>query len=201
MIILYLLNSLFLGLMIISFIMGDASTGFVFLGIVGIITIIGITINFLKYKANENKTVHNPFKFISKVNNLKSNPNERQEFTMIEIASSMVNLMDARRNLTSEEYYYVCKLYETFENMNGTMHLDLYEYMGTCNAIISWFDFVAPYYKFCGNREMEVFKILEDEKEPYRIRARKLLNKSSFDDNEFKALQNEFNDKFHDNIT
>ena len=53
MIILYLLNALFLGLTIMSFIMGETTQGFVFLGIVGVITIIGISINYLKYKANE----------------------------------------------------------------------------------------------------------------------------------------------------
>ena len=200
MIILYLLNSLFLGLTIISFIRGNSSQGLVFLGIVGIITIIGITINYLKYKANEH-TANNIFdSYLYKVGQLYNTPNLKQSFTLFEIANELIDLKKAEESLTSQEFDEVLNMCKGYQEMHQKIYLNLNDYLSVCKTIISWFDIFAPYYKYCRNSSQEYSKEIEEQKEIYRIKVRELSKDPYLTQNDVDALRNEFHNKFYNDI-
>ena len=117
-------------------------------------------------------------------------------FTLAEISNTLVNLWNAKNNLTEEEFYCVCEIYETYKQQKKKLCLDVYSFVDICSDIMANFDLVAPYYKFCGNDTLQLEEILEPEKSKYRARARELIKKNLIFEQEWISLLKNFKKEF-----
>ena len=137
------------------------------------------------------------FSYIHRIKKIQKNLGATCFFSASEITSNIINLWDAKKRLSQQEYFYVCVIYETYQKINDKICLDYMGFMGVCNDIIAHFDLVAPYYKYCGNDKLNLERYLDEEKKAYRQRALVLLNgKQLFNENWMK-LHKEFMEKFY----
>lgn len=136
------------------------------------------------------------FTYGFRVNKIFKDENATAYFTPSEIVSAIVNLMDAKRCLTKEEYFFVSVVFETFRMVKRKLLLRKSGFVGLCNEMIAHFDLVAPYYKFCGDTKMNIMMFLESEKSEYRQRAKAILNKKAIFQEEWNQLHQEFMEKF-----
>ena len=114
-----------------------------------------------------------------------------------EIVSAIVNLRDAKKVLTPDEYFFVEVVFEVYRQLNHEVRLDKNGFLGLVNEIIAHFDLIAPYYKFCGDSRMVLMMLLEDEKQIYRQRAKAILEKKAIFREEWMELHQEFLDRFY----
>ncbi|MBO5480812.1 MAG: hypothetical protein J6A63_06470 [Clostridia bacterium] len=128
-----------------------------------------------------------------KVQRIKNNPGKIECFTVHEIVAGLVNLLEAKENLSSQEYAYVLQIYESYKRTDKEIFLDNMAFFGLSIDIISSFDLVAPYYMFCGQDDTEFMREKEDEKYDYRLRALQLLEKQP---NDFKEQWNTLHEEF-----
>ena len=108
----------------------------------------------------------------------------------------MINLTDAKRNLSKEDYEYVLALYYVYINKNQQIRLNYSKYLRVCDGIIADFDLIAPYYKFCGDVLLAA-KIIDDEKITYRRKAKRLIENNSFGTLEWNSLKEKFMKEFY----
>ena len=185
----------------LGFIIGGFASGNNTIGTIGIIgavglIIYGLTTSYIKQKKSPEKCI---FDYIDKVNKIKENIGATAFFTPAELASGIINLWDAKQNLTQEEYFYVQAFYEMFKMSKKELCLDHFGFLGACNEMIAHFDLIAPYYKFCGNDELQMARLVDDEKLEYRARAKSLLasDDSLLLGKEWMKLHKEFMEKFY----
>ena len=88
-------------------------------------------------------------------------------------------------------------VFDYYEKLKNKMPLNQKSYLSLCNEIIAHFDLIAPYYKFCGNQNMQVEKIVEGYKTEYRQRAKILIKEKKIFKEEWVTLHNEFLQKFY----
>jgi len=137
------------------------------------------------------------FGYIHKVNKIQKKIGATAYFTPAEIASGIINLWDAKQKLTQEEYFYVSVIHETYKMIKKELCLDYFGFLGVCNEIIAHFDLVAPYYKYCGNNQLQMARLIDDEKLEYRERARELLDDKLLFREEWMELHKEFMEEFY----
>ena len=137
------------------------------------------------------------FGYIHKVNKIQKKIGATAYFTLAEIASGIINLWDAKQKLTPQEYFYVSVIHETYKMIRKELCLDYLGFLGVCNEIIAHFDLVAPYYKYCGNNQLQMARLIDDEKLEYRERARELLDDKLLFKEEWMALHKEFMEEFY----
>ena len=137
------------------------------------------------------------FGYIHKVNKIQKKIGATAYFTPAEIVSGRINLWDAKQKLTPQEYFYVSVIYETYKMVKKELCLDYFGFLGVCDEIVAHFDLVAPYYKYCGNDQLQIARLLDDKKLEYRIRAAKLLDDELLFREEWMALHKEFMEKFY----
>lgn len=137
------------------------------------------------------------FGFIHRAKKIQKNLGYSEKFTVAEIVNAIINLWDAKKQLDSEEYFYVSVLYEIYSRMKTVMQLDYLGYLGVCNEIIAHFDLVAPYYKYCGNNKLVNAYFIDDQKLPYRKVAKKLLEEKKIFKEEWMSLHEEFMEEFY----
>ena len=137
------------------------------------------------------------FGYIHKVNKIQKKIGATAYFTTAEIASGIINLWDAKQKLTQEEYFYVSVIHETYKMIKKELCLDYFAFLGVCNEIIAHFDLVAPYYKYCGNNQLQMARLIDDEKLEYRERARELLDDKLLFREEWMTLHKEFMEEFY----
>ena len=196
--IIYLLIMLLLGMMIAAFVSGEISVGITCIVIIVILSIIGITKRYFKEKSmyyNSNKP--SAWNYINKVKALQNNPDITLIFTPSEITNALVNLLDARSNLDEEEYGMVISLYKIYDNTNQNLYLNFSDYLSYGMTIMSTFDLIAPYYKFCGKSDTSLLEEIDYQKLPYRIKAKQIFNDIPFNEEEFERLLSEFRMEFY----
>lgn len=116
---------------------------------------------------------------ISLVEKIKNGSTEN--ITLAQITNLIINLPDAKNNLTKDQFKAVYKLYNDFQNCNSKIAMDLDGYYYNCVKIIKKFDAIAPYEKYSGGNELE-FSFLMDE-----IRENKTSNKEFAEKNKKTA--------------
>ena len=73
-----------------------------------------------------------------------------------QIVMMIINLQDAKRNLSSERYYRVEKMYSFYRKKKKCMALDMNGYYRECLSIISSFEIIAPYLLFDGEMSAQI---------------------------------------------
>lgn len=137
------------------------------------------------------------FGYIRKVKKIQKNIGSIAIFTPAEIVSGIVNLWEAKQKLTYEEYFYVNIVYETYKMLKNKLTLDCFGFLSVCNELIAHFDLIAPYYKFCGNPQLQIAKFIDREKIEYRCKAKKLLEEKQLFNENWMTLHKEFLEKFY----
>lgn len=137
------------------------------------------------------------FTYGFRVNKIFKNENETAFFTPSEIVSAIVNLFDAKKSLTRDEYFFVSLVFETYRQIKRKLLLSKSGFIGLCNEIIAHLDLIAPYYKFCGDSRMRIMMLEEDEKYEYRQRAKAILKQKAIFKEEWMNLHQEFLEMFH----
>lgn len=137
------------------------------------------------------------FTYGFRVNKIFKNENETAFFTPSEIVSAIVNLLDAKKTLTRDEYFFVSVVFETYRQIKRKLLLSKSGFIGLCNEIIAHLDLIAPYYKFCGDSRMRILMLEEDEKYEYRQRAKAILKQKAIFKEEWMNLHQEFLEMFH----
>ena len=137
------------------------------------------------------------FTYGFRVNKILKNESETAFFTPSEIVSAIVNLLDAKKSLTQDEYFFVSVVFETYRQIKRKLLLSKSGFIGLCNEIIAHLDLIAPYYKFCGDSRMRILMLEEDEKYEYRQRAKKILKQKAIFKEEWMKLHQEFLEMFH----
>ena len=137
------------------------------------------------------------FTYGFRVNKILKNESETAFFTPSEIVSAIVNLLDAKKSLTPDEYFFVSVVFETYRQIKRKLLLSKSGFTGLCNEIIAHLDLIAPYYKFCGDSRMRILMLEEDEKYEYRQRAKAILKQKAIFKEEWMNLHQEFLEMFH----
>lgn len=137
------------------------------------------------------------FTYGFRVNKIFKNENETAFFTPSEIVSAIVNLLDAKKSLTRDEYFFVSVVFETYRQIKRKLLLSKSGFIGLCNEIIAHLDLIAPYYKFCGDSRMRIMMLEEGEKYEYRQRAKAILKQKAIFKEEWMNLHQEFLEMFH----
>ena len=140
----------------------------------------------------------NFFTYGNRVNRIFSNEEATAVFKVREIVYAIVNLLDAQKVLSKEEYFFVAVAFGAFSRTKKKMRLSRDGFVGLCNDIIAHFDLIAPYYQFCGNSEVgEEMRLEEWDKHVFRLRARVILRRKEIFGEEWMELHEEFMKKFY----
>ena len=86
---------------------------------------------------------------------------ETANLSISQITNLIVNLFDARKNLTKQQYEAVYKLYNELNKCRTKHQVDLQGYIDIAVDIIKRLDVIAPYEKFCGGNELEFSFLME----------------------------------------
>ncbi|MBE6806821.1 MAG: hypothetical protein E7527_02230 [Ruminococcaceae bacterium] len=81
------------------------------------------------------------------------------KLSISQITNLLVNMMDARNNLSVQQYREVCILFERLRKDKKKIKVDYREYLRIALGIIMEFDLIAPYELFCGG-DSEEFSLL-----------------------------------------
>lgn len=83
-----------------------------------------------------------------------------------QITNLLINLPDAKKNLTEQQFGAVYYLYKEMNSITRKMKLDIDGYYEQAANIIKMFDKLAPYEKYSGTDELEtmlLLKVIRDE--------------------------------------
>ena len=138
------------------------------------------------------------FTYGFRINKILRDEHATAKFTPAEIVSTAVNLFLAKRILPTDEYEWISFVYEKYRANKTALFLRKKDFITLHSEMIAHFDLIAPYYRFCGNSEMDVLALEEEEKAPYRMLAKKIASEHSVFSPEWMALHQEFHQKFHD---
>ena len=137
------------------------------------------------------------FGYFYSVRKVMKDENAKANFSSKDIVMSLVDLMNARKRLSSYEYHYVERIFNFIKCLSRKTPMNRAEFIEIRNVFISHFDLVAPYHKYCGNSGLNLDLSKEREKEIYRDRARDIIDECSVFSNEWFDLQKEFYKLFY----
>jgi hypothetical protein len=80
--------------------------------------------------------------------------------SIAQIVDMIINLYDASKNLSRQQYNDVYNMYMAHKQCKNKMLIDLDEYYNIASEIIQRFNAIAPYEKYCGVEETEALYIL-----------------------------------------
>ena len=86
----------------------------------------------------------------------------RAKLSISQITGCLINLLDARRNLSAEKYNQVYELFIAFRTCNTKIEMDRDGYLQQAIEIIKRFDAIAPYEKYSGGNEIEFSFLMDD---------------------------------------
>lgn len=192
------------GLMIGGFVSGNV--GF---GIIGLLAFLGISIfgivrTYLRRTENvQPESVKMPseqidelFAFVDKLKRISQfGSYTRELFSYSEIVSVLVNLIDAQRNLTNEEYRSVVLVYNAYMKKDKQIELGYDEFCDMYEEIIISFDMIAPFYKFC-TKDGLISRDNESIKEPIRREVRKVVEDRKVFGREWNKMHELFEEDF-----
>lgn len=84
------------------------------------------------------------------------------KLSISQITGMIVNMPDAQKKLSTEEFNAVYKLYKSLRTCNTKIVMDMSEYIRTAVDIIKRFDKYAPYEKYSGGNELEFSFLMDD---------------------------------------
>lgn len=99
-------------------------------------------------------------KAINDVQKIKSG--KIAELSISQITGLIVNMTDAKNNLSSEKFKDIYKLFLELRKCNTKIKMDKNAYIEMCIEIIQKFDVIAPYEKYSGGNEMEFSFFMND---------------------------------------
>ena len=79
------------------------------------------------------------------------------KLSISQITNLIINLMDAKKNLSKNEYVEVEELFHKLRKNNKKIEMDIEKYVSTVVDIIREFDVIAPYEKYSGLNETKEF--------------------------------------------
>lgn len=178
--------------LLIGMIIGGFASGNTTLGVVSIILlvadiIVGCIFNFLQTKKEVND-------FADRVACLRKGG--EAYFSVKEISNAIVNLLEAQRVLSKEDYNYVRMLYASFSANEKRELLNQNGFLCLCAKICSQYDLIGEYYRFCGGCPFGECED-EEEKAAYRWKAKEILRTKGLFSAEWGELQEEFEDQFY----
>lgn len=216
----HILASLFVGMIIGGFAFGNTGMGIAGIVLLVIDIIVGIALQYQLEKPyrsitqshideHKDKDIYSQAytefskemergkNLVEKINLITSNHIYSTEFSVKELADGIVNIQDAQKNLSTLEYLNFMKIYNYYKNSQKQMTLNYEKFLSVCNDIISNYDLAAPYHKYCGYESMFA-EFVENEKKPYRNKARILLNQNLQFSQSWNVLNSEFKQKFYE---
>lgn len=98
-------------------------------------------------------------KAIADVQRIKNNGGTAK-LSPSQITNLLINLPDAKKNLTEEQFNTVYFLYKEMNSITRKMTLDIDGYYEQAINIIKMFDKCAPYEKYSGGDELETMLLL-----------------------------------------
>lgn len=140
---------------------------------------------------------HGIFSYSKRVSKIANDKNAREYFSPSEIVYAMINLGEAKRCLTQQEYFFVQVVFEIYSRMKNQLLLTQESFVGLCNEIIAHFDLIAPYYKYSGNPMLQIENFVDEDKFEYRQLAKELLNDKKIFSDEWMALHEVFLEDFY----
>ena len=78
------------------------------------------------------------------------------KLSLSQITCFIVNMPDAKKNLSAKEYDSIYGLYKKLRKCTTKMAMDMKGYTDTAVEIIKMFDRIAPYEKYSGANEIEI---------------------------------------------
>ncbi len=78
------------------------------------------------------------------------------------LVNGLINLQDAQRKLSKEQFSRVYALYKDFKKCTTPIKMDQYSYIYHCKEIIGKFDEIAPYELYSGGNELEFSLMMDD---------------------------------------
>ena len=78
------------------------------------------------------------------------------KLSLSQITCFIVNMSDAKKNLSTKEYDSIYGLYKKLRKCTTKMAMDMKGYTDTAVEIIKMFDKIAPYEKYSGANEIEI---------------------------------------------
>ena len=78
------------------------------------------------------------------------------KLSLSQITCFIVNMPDAKKNLSAKEYDAIYGLYKKLRKCTTKMAMDMKGYTDTAVEIIKMFDRIAPYEKYSGANEIEI---------------------------------------------
>ena len=84
------------------------------------------------------------------------------KLSISQITGLIINLMDANKNLSNDEYNRVYKKFCEFRKCKTKIDMDMDGYLKTAVDIIKEFDKIAPYEKYSGGNEIEFGFLMND---------------------------------------
>lgn len=84
------------------------------------------------------------------------------KLSISQVTSLIINLPDAQKNLSKEEYNRVYSLFSQMEKCTTKMLMNMDLYLDTVVKIIKKFDKIAPYEKYSGGNEIEFSFLMAD---------------------------------------
>lgn len=99
-------------------------------------------------------------KAISDVQKIKSG--KIAELSISQITGLIVNMTEAKNNLSSEKFKEIYNLFLELRKCNTKIKMDQKAYIEMCIEIIQKFDVIAPYEKYSGGNEMEISFLMND---------------------------------------
>lgn len=85
---------------------------------------------------------------IIKIQRLKKG--KKAKLSKSQIAFCIINLMNAKKNLTPEQFEEFKNIFNYIEKDKEKHLMDLDEYLRTCDEIIAEFEKIAPFEMYCG---------------------------------------------------
>ena len=84
------------------------------------------------------------------------------KLTIAQITGLLINLPDAEKNLSKQEFDQVYALFKEMRKCNTKMQMNIELYLDTAVKIIKEFDKIAPYEKYSGGNEIEFSFMMAD---------------------------------------
>lgn len=136
--------------------------------------------------------------YSARVKKLSVNPKATAYFSPNEIVCAIVNMPQAKKVLSVEDYSYVYQVFSEFLHSTEKLLLNREKFICLSTEMIAHFDLIAPYYAYNGNSASMLDSLFDEGKDEYRQRAKDLLHEGKLlFGNEWMQLHQEFMEEFY----
>ena len=105
-------------------------------------------------------SIFSDYRALSELKKLKKG--EIANLSISQIVNIIINLLDAKKNLSQEQYKNVHMLYNEYRKCNTKLQLTMNGYLNIAIKLIKSFDRIAPYEKYSGGNELEFSFMMQD---------------------------------------